>query len=34
MVGKKLAKITRATYVRYWHHTTLELFNYAHFKRI
>ena len=29
MVGKKLQQIKRNTFVRYWHHTALELFNYA-----
>ena len=34
MVGKKLQQIKRNTFVRYWHHTALELFNYAAFKRL
>ena len=34
MIGDRLAKIPRATFVRYWHHTALEHFYYAMFKKI
>jgi len=34
MVGNKLQQIKRNTFVRYWHHTVLELYNYLYFKRL
>ena len=34
MVGDRLQQISRSTFVRYWHHTTLKLFNYLYYERI
>ncbi len=34
LVGNRLRQIPRATRVRYWHRTTLELYNYLYFKRL
>ena len=34
MVSSKLSSIPRETRVRYWHHTTLELYKYLYFKRL
>ena len=34
MVSAKLKIIARETRVRYWHHTTLELYRYLYFKRL
>ena len=34
MVGAKLRQTPRSTYIRYWHHTTLQLFKYLYYERI
>ncbi len=34
MVSAKLRTIARETRVRYWHHTTLELYRYLYFQRL
>jgi len=34
LVGERLQQIPRATLVRYWHHTTLELYKYLSFARL
>ena len=33
-VAAKLGKIPQYTRVRYWHHTTLELYRYLYFQRL
>ena len=34
MVGARLRKTPKETYIRYWHKTTLELFKYLYYQRI
>ena len=34
MIAARLKKISRATFVRYWHHTALELWKYMLFLRL
>jgi len=34
MVGAKLKKTPKETYIRYWHHTTLNLFKYLYYEKI
>ena len=34
MVGAKLKQTPRSTYIRFWHHTTLNLFKYLYYERI
>ena len=31
MVGDRLRKTSKGTYIRYWHKTTLELFKYLYY---
>ena len=34
MVGSRLQKATRSTYMRFWHKTTLELYKYLYYERL
>ena len=34
MVGAQLMKTSKSTFIRYWHHTSLNLFKYLYYERI
>ena len=34
MVGERLYEVPKSTYIRFWHHSALELFKYLYYQRL